>query len=552
MKAQELTGVSAAGRRLLLAMAVAAAGAASAQPFEPGQPSRPALAPDGPKSDSSGQPAQRADSPQAGGTLTDQAVSLVYTSGHWSSAPNASLYGTETGVNPLFRSGWWYRVVGVDTREYPFPPPDSEVYGADGRLVATWNNVDGKGFTARETTWVFDEEGPSGGFTSEVFVDWGTNPAPHEIALFHLLDVDVAGSFAGDSAALRGPGYIKITDGSSTVRYRGYGGQPHYLVAPYDNLYGGDVKRRLNDALVDDFGDTGLPFGPGDVTAGMQFRAYTPYGSARVSVGNNQARDYVRGQDYFLAPGPGLLFRYPAGADYSYQWVMRRGALMAQYSGYWYGFEPLAYNDFDADGSGDALVRNLSTGALRIDYDFVTGAGPLAANWRLGASHDFDADGKADLLWFNTSSRKLVIWLMNGPVKVGARTPNPDQAVDANWDLAGAADADGDGDADLLWYNQTTGRLVIWTLDGNQVRVSGNFTDPPSVGSNVWRAVAWGDYGRGLPSAPFGTPDVVWQNDVSKKLVLWYMDFAGRRVSGGFTTPDVCAPCNGGAVFGPR
>jgi hypothetical protein len=45
---------------------------------------------------------------------------------------------------------------------------------------------------------------------------------------------------------------------------------------------------------------------------------------------------------------------------------------------------------------------------------------------------------------------------------------------------------------------------------------------------------------------------VVWQNDVSKKLVVWYMDFAGRRVSGGFTTPDVCALCGGGAVFGPR
>lgn len=487
----------------------------------------------------------------AGGAIVDQAVTLQYSSGHWGSAPNASLLGTDaSGANPLFRSGWWYRVVGVDTREFPFPEPDNQSY-ADGKLVAVWNNVAGKGFAARETTWVFDDEGPSGGFVSELYVNWGQNPGS-DIALFHLLDVDVAGTFNGDSAVLRGPGYIKVSDGTSVLRYRGEGAQRHYLVAPYDNIYGGDVKRRLNDAVSDDFNDTGLPFGPADFTAGMQFRAYPPYGYARVSVGSNQAHDYVRGQTFALANGPGLFFRSPQGVDYFSEWVMRRAALVQGYSGYAYGFELLAVNDFDADGSGDNLYRNATTGALKIDYDDVTGAGPLAVNWRLGASHDFDGDGDADLLWFNTTSRKLVIWLMNGATKVGMRTPNPDQAADVNWDLAGAADADGDGDPDLLWYNQTTGKLVLWTLDANQVRTAGAFTDPPSVGSNVWRAVAWGDYGRGTPGTPRGTPDVVWQNDSSHKLVIWHMDAQGRRVAGGFTTPDVCASCGTGAVFGPR
>jgi hypothetical protein len=441
-------------------------------------------------------------------------------------------------------------VVGVDTREYPFPVPDSEVY-ADGKLVAEWNNVDGKGFFARETTWVFDEEGPSGGFVSELAVNWGVNPV-HEVALFHLLDVDVAGTFVGDSATLRGPGYVKFTDGASTVRYRGRGAQLHYLVAPYDNTYGGDVRRRLNDTLVDDFGDTGLPFGPGDVTAGLQMRVSTQYGTVRVAVGNNQARDYVRGQDHLLGPGPGLLF-HPSmgGLDYLIEWFMRRNLLAQQYGSYSSGYEPLAVNDFDGDAQGDSLQRQFATNALRINADTVTG-GPLPAGWKLGASHDFDADGRADLMWVDPATRKLSIWLMNGATRLGSRTPNPDQSADANWSLAGAADADGDGDADLLWYNQTTGKLVIWTLDGNQVRTSGNFTDPPSVGSNVWRALAFGDYGRGLPGTPIGTPDIVWQNDVSKKLVVWYMDFARHRVTGAFTTPDACAACGSGPVFGPR
>jgi len=458
----------------------------------------------------------------AGGTITDQAVSLVYTSGHWSSAPNAWLYGTEaSGANPLFRSGWWYRVVGVDTRESPFPPPDSEVY-ADGKLVATWNNVHGKGFSATETTWVFDEEGPSGGFSSEVLVSWGANPA-HPIALFHLLDVDVAGSFSGDSAVLRGLNYIKITDGSSVVRYRGTGSQRHYLVAPYDNLYGGDVKRRLNDDLVDDFNNSGLPFGPGDFTGGMQFLTaeFGSWGTARVSVGVNQTRDYVRGQDPFLTqgPGPGLQFRTPSGPNVVIEWGMRRGTRVREELLSW-GFpihEVMGYNDFRNDGEGDIIARESASGVVKINWTPVTGAAPLPSNWRLGASHDFNGDGKADLLWFDTTSRKLAIWLMDGANKLGSRPPNPDQAVDAN-----------------------------------QVRVSGNFTDPPSVGSNVWRAVSWGDYGRGASGAPLGTPDVVWQNDVSRKVVIWNMDFAGHRVVGAFTSPDLCTSCGGGAIFGPR
>ncbi len=491
----------------------------------------------------------------AGGTITDQAVSLVYTSGHWGAAPNAWLYGTEPGGgNPLFRSGWWYRVVGVDTREYPFPPPDTETY-ANGKLTATWNNVHGKGFYASETTWVFDQEGPSGGFHSEMYVSWGANPV-HEIALFHLLDVDVAGSYANDSATLRGLNHIKITDGASIVRYRGTGWQRKYLVAPYDNTYGGAVKRRLNDDAVDNFENTGLPFGPGDFTGGMQFQVPNLWGTARITVGVNQTKDYVRGQDPFLlqGPGPGLQFRHPAGPNRVVEWGMRRGTMMREGELAW-GLplaETMGYNDFKGDAEGDIIARDVASGTIRINWQDVINGAPQPANVRLGASDDFNADGKADLLWFDTSTRKMSIWLMNGEAKIGSRTPNPDQAVDANWDMVGSADADGDGDPDLLWYNQTSGRIVVWNLDANQVRTAAAFTDPMSVGSNVWKAVAWGDYGRGTPGTPLGTPDVIWQNDVSKKIVVWHMDFAGRRVAGSFTSPDVCSSCGAGAIIGPR
>lgn len=487
----------------------------------------------------------------AGGTLQDQAVSLVYSSGHWSGAPNAALHGTDaSGANPLFRSGWWYRVDGVDTREYPFPPPDSESYGSDGKLLATWSNVGGKGFSAQESTWVFDDEGPSGGFVSQVSVDWGSNPG-HNITLFHFLDVDVAGTFGNDSAVLRGPGFIKISDGAATIRYVGNYVR-HYMVAPYDNLNGGEIKRRLNDTAVDDLADTGLPFGPGDVTAGFQFLTFNG-GWNRVMVSSNQAHDYVRGMSSFLGPTPALYFRSNVSPSHSGLGVYRRTRLMESWSGYAAGSEILAENDFDGDANAELLFRNLSTGALSIGGATLVGAAPPPANWQLAATTDFDGDGRADILWRNTTSQKLVIWLMNGPTRVAGRIPSPDQAADANWTVVGSGDFDNDALPDLIFYNQTSGKLVIWYLDANQVRRTGAFTDPASVGSNAWRAVSVGDYGRGSagPSgpAPWGSPDIVWQNDVSRKLVVWHMDFAGRRVSGTFTTPD-CTGCT--AVFGPR
>jgi len=487
----------------------------------------------------------------AGGTIQHKNVALTYSSAHWGSSPNASLVGTETGINPLYRTGWWYRVVGVDTREYPFPPPDSETYGADGKLIAIWNNVAGKGFSARETTWVFDDERPSGGFVSEIYVSWGTNPVV-PIALFHFLDVDVAGSFTNDSAILRGNGFIKITDGSSTLQYRTYAPQ-HFMVAPYDNTFGGEIKRRLNDTLANDLDDTGLPFGPGDITAGYQFRMQGAYGVYNVAVAANMASDYFRGQGPRFGSQPNVHFRTAQGLEYSSFWNLRQTALQQSYSAYTVGQELLGSNDFDGDASGDNLFRGLASNVLTM-YASAGGSGnvanvpPLPADLRLAATFDFDGDGRADLLWRNTTTQKLSIWLMNGAQKVGDRTPNPDQPVDANWSPVGVGDFDNDGDGDLLWYNQTSGRLVVWHLDANQVRVTGGFTDPASVGSNIWRAVAVGDFGRGDPSAPHGTPDILWQNDVSKKLVVWHLDFAAHRVVGGFTTPDT-AP---GEVFMPR
>jgi len=184
----------------------------------------------------------------------------------------------------------------------------------------------------------------------------------------------------------------------------------------------------------------------------------------------------------------------------------------------------------------------------------LVGATPPALDWVVAATGDFNADGKADILWRNTTSQKLVVWFMNGATRIGSQAPNPDQAVNANWNAAGTGDFNADGFRDILWYNQTTGKLVIWYMNGALVRITGGFTDPPSVGNNNWKVVALGDYGKGpaggaLPPS-WDATDIVWQNDSSYKLVIWYMDKQGRRTSGVFTTPELFGLWQ--TVVGPR
>ena len=70
--------------------------------------------------------------------------------------------------------------------------------------------------------------------------------------------------------------------------------------------------------------------------------------------------------------------------------------------------------------------------------------------------------------------------------------------------------------------------------------------------------VAAGDYGPtpGLLGGSDGRPDIVWRNETSGKLVVWFMDGGSSpptRLSGGFTTPDSPQPDPlGWNVVGPR
>ncbi len=206
-------------------------------------------------------------------------------------------------------------------------------------------------------------------------------------------------------------------------------------------------------------------------------------------------------------------------------------------------------DDFNRDWHNDLVFWNPLTGAT--EFWLMNGAArvgapvplasPLAPPWKLSATADFTRDGHPDLVWRNAATQKIVVWTMNQTVHQGTLVPIPDQAVDANWEIVAALDWNGDHNTDFLWYNSTSGKIVLWFMDAAVHRLTGQFTVPPNAGDNNWNVVAAGDYGIGPGGLP-GTKDIVWRNATSGNIVVWRMDRAGNRTSGGFTNPSAPNP----------
>lgn len=492
----------------------------------------------------------------AGGTLTDGAVSLTYSAAHWNGQAAAHFTGTRpTGSDDvLSASGWWYRLNNIDTREYPLPVPTSESYSG-GFGVLTYTNVDGKDFDVTEYVQLTDNEGPSGTYSSGLCVQ-NNHGSPLSLSLFHYLDADANGTFAGDHGFAVRP-YLLTFSETDTIAYRSANDAAAFMARPYGAA--DDLLTRLNDNAADTFDNSGLPTqAPTDLAAGYQWNLTIPDGAsvcyaAQVIVASRQLRLLTKGDlGGDLNYSPDIFMEKPSTGELI-SWNMKRAGAFQTTS---YGNLPpnrgvVGVDDFRGTYLNQLLTRDRVTGAVYLDGQQLQ-APTLALNWQLAATGDLDADGKADIVWRNLSSQKIVVWRMDGLQRLGALTPTPDQAQNGNWEIVGATDFDGDGTRDLLWYNVSSGNLVIWFLNNSLVRTSATFTNPASAGGVLWRPVAAGDYGAG-PGGLTGTQDILWRNSVSGKLVVWHMDFAGVRTSGEFTAPDSpSSPATEWQVVGPR
>ncbi len=202
----------------------------------------------------------------AQGTVTDGAAQWELDASNFDTSPAADFRGVD-GADPIFEAGWWYRIAG-DVAEAVFPTPDSQAYVGDTATL-DWTDVDARGlFSAQEIDVVTDGGMPSGTVTRDLTIT-NISGASLTINIFHFIDADVNSSAGGDTAILTNANdYITMTD-TATMEFRGIGAD-NYQVEAFSGTT--DVAAILSDGDVDNLANTGLPFGPGDITAGFQWQ----------------------------------------------------------------------------------------------------------------------------------------------------------------------------------------------------------------------------------------------------------------------------------------
>lgn len=515
--------------------------------------------------------------PQAqavGGTIFDNGgvAYVTWDSTHWSDGFPGFDFNLPTPPDGQRRdlvrySGWWVRPAGA-TRETRLGNPLLETYGGDGQADFAWACGAGGVCVGRESGRVVDLQGDlgSGVFVSEIEVA-NTAAVTTGFDVFHLLDPHVAGGATSETAEIVRPNLVQLT--TSTVGYLYYRGSglPVSRCASDDVGSPENLLLQLNDEAVTTFGQgLGGTTSLAGVHCALRWHLDLAPGEIRTlrvsfSVGSGP-RQLFKG-DVNLDTTADVLFEDAATGALRI-WPMKRATragspidLPATP-----GFRVVGADDFNQDFSSDLLLRRESSPFdLQVRKGDGTGFRPPNAtgvpdrgtDWQVAATADFGGDGHGDILWRHTVTQKLEISRLEGLNQVALSFPTPDRAVDANWKVVAAHDADGDGDVDLLWYNVSSGKIVFWWLDAAFQRVLGTFAEPPNAGDANWSVVAAADFGRGafvsLPTVT-RTPDILWRNATSSRLVVWHMNRSGQRTSGAFTTPDSEAPA--WRVVGPR
>jgi hypothetical protein len=180
------------------------------------------------------------------------------------------------GIDQLYGFWFYYRKPG-DTQETRFPPPDGVQFQSYGFRMS-WNDLDGQGLQAFALASALDCQTPlvcipghepTGALLIRAQFS-NPGPSPAEVSLFIFQDLDVGGSFLGDTARSAPPilanevamtlvsptqeAYTRAFSNSPTAQ------TPHFAVGEQSA-----IRALLDDAAITELSNTGLPFGPGDL-----------------------------------------------------------------------------------------------------------------------------------------------------------------------------------------------------------------------------------------------------------------------------------------------
>jgi Domain of unknown function (DUF4347)/Calx-beta domain/FG-GAP-like repeat/Bacterial Ig domain len=124
---------------------------------------------------------------------------------------------------------------------------------------------------------------------------------------------------------------------------------------------------------------------------------------------------------------------------------------------------------------------------------------------------DFTGDGTADILWRNQTTGEIAIWSMNSSTVIATYSL---PTLDPDWQIETVADFDGNGQGDILWRNYATQEMAIWRMDGTAIAAGGYL---PSL-DFAWEIAGSGDFNGD------GKADLVLRNRSTGENAVWTIE----------------------------
>jgi hypothetical protein len=216
--------------------------------------------------------------------------------------------------------------------------------------------------------------------------------------------------------------------------------------------------------------------------------------------------------------------------------------------------------DFDQDGKADLVWQYLRNGLVRVWYmDGINIRSPLESNlgdfeqvavnvsggWSAAGLGDFNYDGHPDLVLHNGGNGQTIVWYMNGTKRTGSAYLQKTSVMsDAKgWKFAGTGDFDHDGKVDVVWRSGSTGRTLVWYLEGVNIRSpsGSNWADVypqyPVYDTGGWVFAGTGDFNYD------GKIDILWFHKDLGLTQYWYLD--GVTMTDWMNLPYIVQPDSG-------